>query len=230
MHRECRERFSRHWLQKKPLVSNPDMHHGTCVTHVPWCMSGSLTRRGRENVPGNPGACATRNFTYLARGPWTKCVCFAACFIKVTICLAREHFVDHIAMYVENHGYMNLHRVANCSMVHPTIEKDIFRIKLYMGAVVSETLYQTFFENLCMLTRRTKLYNARAVCWNQTICVSRKYLINISNIGSHLSSGNQVLHQYYGSGVCNFNSVFLSGGNNVYVTVNGSGFCHKSKW
>ena len=24
-------------------VSDPDMHHGTCVTHVPWCMSGSLT-------------------------------------------------------------------------------------------------------------------------------------------------------------------------------------------
>ena len=28
-----------------PLLggSDPDMHHGTCVTHVPWCMSGSLT-------------------------------------------------------------------------------------------------------------------------------------------------------------------------------------------
>ena len=25
------------------LVSGPDMHHGTCVTHVPWCMPGSLT-------------------------------------------------------------------------------------------------------------------------------------------------------------------------------------------
>ena len=25
------------------LVSDPDMHHGTCFTHVPWCMSGSLT-------------------------------------------------------------------------------------------------------------------------------------------------------------------------------------------
>ena len=24
-------------------VSDPDMYHGTCVTHVPWCMSGSLT-------------------------------------------------------------------------------------------------------------------------------------------------------------------------------------------
>ena len=26
-------------------VSDPDMHHGTCVTHVPWCMPGSLTSR-----------------------------------------------------------------------------------------------------------------------------------------------------------------------------------------
>ena len=26
-----------------PRVSNPDMHQGTCVTHVPWCMPGSLT-------------------------------------------------------------------------------------------------------------------------------------------------------------------------------------------
>ena len=24
-------------------VSDPAMHHGTCVTHVPWCMPGSLT-------------------------------------------------------------------------------------------------------------------------------------------------------------------------------------------
>ena len=30
------------------------------------------------------------------------------------------------------------------------------------------------------------------------------YLINIPNIESHLSSGSQVLHQYYGSGVCYF--------------------------
>ena len=24
-------------------ASDPDMHHGTCVTQVPWCMPGSLT-------------------------------------------------------------------------------------------------------------------------------------------------------------------------------------------
>ena len=50
-----------------PRVSNPDMH-------VPWCIPGSfnsgfLCIRWWGNVPGIPGACATRNFTYLVRGP-----------------------------------------------------------------------------------------------------------------------------------------------------------------
>ena len=63
-------RFSRCRIKRKPLVSDPGMHHGTCVTHVPWCMTGSLTHSGGKNVPGVSGACATRNFTYLVRGPW----------------------------------------------------------------------------------------------------------------------------------------------------------------
>ena len=58
-----------------PRVSDPDMHHGTCVTHVPWWMPGSLTSGflcGGENVPGIPGACTIHNFTYLARGPCSR--------------------------------------------------------------------------------------------------------------------------------------------------------------
>ena len=41
-------------------VSNPDMHHGTCVTHVPWCTPGSLTsgflwsRRRGKTFPAFP--------------------------------------------------------------------------------------------------------------------------------------------------------------------------------
>ena len=50
--------FPRRRFQRKLLVSDPGMHHGTCVTHVPWCMSGSLTCGGGENVRGIPGACA----------------------------------------------------------------------------------------------------------------------------------------------------------------------------
>ena len=50
--------FPRRRFQRKPLVGDPGMHHGTCVTHVPWCMSGSLICGDGENVPGIPGACA----------------------------------------------------------------------------------------------------------------------------------------------------------------------------
>ena len=63
-------------LSPPPRVSDADMHHGTCVTHVPWCMPGSLTSGvffksvAENNVPGIPGACTTRNFTYLVRGRW----------------------------------------------------------------------------------------------------------------------------------------------------------------
>ena len=51
MRRECRERFPRHRLQRKPLVSDPGMHHGTCVTHGgvsnPWCW-GKRSRHSRR--------------------------------------------------------------------------------------------------------------------------------------------------------------------------------------
>ena len=72
MRNECRERFPHHRLETKPLISDSGMHHGTHVTHVPRCMSGSLTRGGGGNVPGIPGVCATLNFTYLSIGPWHR--------------------------------------------------------------------------------------------------------------------------------------------------------------
>ena len=48
MRQECRERFPHHRLQRKPLVSDPGMHHGTCSTHVPWCMSEPRWRGKRS--------------------------------------------------------------------------------------------------------------------------------------------------------------------------------------
>ena len=57
-----------------PRINDPGMHHGTCATHVSWWMPGSQTSgsfgsRWRGKLPGIPGACTTRNFTYLVRGP-----------------------------------------------------------------------------------------------------------------------------------------------------------------
>ena len=43
-----------------PQLNDPEMHHGTCVTHVPWCMPGSLTssflcnRRRGKTFPAFP--------------------------------------------------------------------------------------------------------------------------------------------------------------------------------
>ena len=54
MRREFRERFPRHRLQRKPLVSDPSMHHDTCITHVPLCMPGSLTRCCGKTFPAFP--------------------------------------------------------------------------------------------------------------------------------------------------------------------------------
>ena len=80
MRRECRERFPCHWLQRKSLVSDPGMHHGTYVTCVPWCMPGSLNCSGGKNVPGIPGACATRVFVYLARSTWLQISARQQCY------------------------------------------------------------------------------------------------------------------------------------------------------
>ena len=81
MRRECRERFPHHRLQRNPLISDPGMHRGTCVTHVPWCMSGSP---GGENLPGTPGTCTTGNFTYLTRDPCSSVLKEAIGFSSAT--------------------------------------------------------------------------------------------------------------------------------------------------
>ena len=54
MRRECREQFPSQRRQSKPPVKS-----GHVSRHV---------RGGGENVPGIPGACATRSFTYLVIG------------------------------------------------------------------------------------------------------------------------------------------------------------------
>ena len=45
------------------------MHHGTCVP-CRKTYRDCLPAVAGKNVPGIPGACATRKFRYLVRGPW----------------------------------------------------------------------------------------------------------------------------------------------------------------
>ena len=60
-----------------PRVSDPDMQCGTCVTHVPWCKSGSLTscfflRRWRGKRSRHSWRMRKPQITYLVRGTWPK--------------------------------------------------------------------------------------------------------------------------------------------------------------
>ena len=69
MPRECRERFPRHRFQRKPLVSDPDMHHGKCVTHD--ACRDRLPAEARNTFPAFP-AHAQPAILYLVRGPWVR--------------------------------------------------------------------------------------------------------------------------------------------------------------
>ena len=59
-----------------PWVSDSDMHHGTCVTHVPWCMpewltSGFLWNRWRGKRSRHSRRMRKRHFYVSGKRPWT---------------------------------------------------------------------------------------------------------------------------------------------------------------
>ena len=65
-------------ISPPPWVSDLEMHHGTCVTHVPWCMLGSLTSsflwsRWRGKCSRHSRHMRNPHFYYLVRGPWLQC-------------------------------------------------------------------------------------------------------------------------------------------------------------
>ena len=61
-----------------PRVNDPGKHHGTCVTHAPWCMPGSLTSDflwGRSHGEGSRHSRRMRNPQFYVSGkrpmgPW----------------------------------------------------------------------------------------------------------------------------------------------------------------
>ena len=85
-----------------PRVSDPDMHHGTCVTHVPWYMPGSLTggflwiRRRGKTFPAFPAHAqpailriwqeAHECTDYVIGTLWVRWVRLNACYISYLLC------------------------------------------------------------------------------------------------------------------------------------------------
>ena len=65
-----------------PRVGGPDMHHGPCVTHVPWCMPGSLISgirwyRLRGKRSWRSRRMRKPQFSVSGKRPMTCCLLFA---------------------------------------------------------------------------------------------------------------------------------------------------------
>ena len=100
MRRECRERFPHHRGIAIP----------TCITARAWrtcrdvCrdryLAVSYEAGGGENVSGIPGACATRNFTYLARGPWQAIYKqYTTQHFRMNVPHGKRHSVARVAIH-----------------------------------------------------------------------------------------------------------------------------------
>ena len=87
-------RFPHHRL-KKDTASQRSRHASRHVRHACTVMDvGIANPQWRGNVPGIPGACATRNFTYLVRGPYWD-VTWASLRLKST---ATRALVDQVVL------------------------------------------------------------------------------------------------------------------------------------
>ena len=174
MRRECGERFPLDRLQRRPLVSGPGMHLGTCVTHVPWCLSGSLTRGGGENVPGIPGACATRNFTYLQRGPWSSLGTTGSSYLEY--------------MNITLHMFLIL--LSLLLVLHRSIYLHLFG---YFGCICICYSWIVFCRSGCYVPSFTNYCWNRFVPWNWLLSL-RSPSLRISSSGPAVPSHKTAFH------------------------------------
>ena len=103
------------------LVSDPGMHHGTCVTHLPWCKSGSLVRGGGNTFPAFPAHAQPANMRiwqeahcigslYRAQSsvhqpPYKICwasffICKAKCIFKVNPAYGNNDDLSYVPLVV----------------------------------------------------------------------------------------------------------------------------------
>ena len=86
-------------VSSPPRVSYPSIHPGTCVTHVPWCMPGSLTNgflssRWWENPSRHPRHMRNPQFYVSGKGPMASLSWISEEWMKDTGKIARLQRVN----------------------------------------------------------------------------------------------------------------------------------------
>ena len=86
----------------KPLVIDPGIHQGAYVTHVPCCLSGSITRGGGKNVPRHSRRMRYPQFNVSVKRPmissrlvWHACCTYSGftyCTVLLIAFVSRAQF------------------------------------------------------------------------------------------------------------------------------------------
>ena len=123
-------RNTRNVFPATDLKGNHWLAISACITARAWptCRDASRDRYPRcgENVPGIPGACAIRNFAYLARGPWQfSLVTF---WRRVLIRSSTGRF-SHTAQ-----GYAN--GIGSIILLHQTNDVDLINICTWITCIL----------------------------------------------------------------------------------------------
>ena len=116
MRRECRERFPRHLLQRKTQVSDPGMHHGTCVTHAVMHVGIADPRRwGNREI-----RCLYFVETVMV---WRAMIWPAACAPPTSLYLQKLQIRHKVAAIHAN--------CSKCSGVNDVVQSACMRISLW---------------------------------------------------------------------------------------------------
>ena len=93
-------------------VSDADMYHGTCVTHVTQCMTVSLTSgflwsqwRGKPSRHYILGICETHNFTYLVRSHCVGNVVLLSIFYYNGLCDNSTVWLYSVLLMMNQHCF-----------------------------------------------------------------------------------------------------------------------------
>ena len=109
-----------------PRVSDPDKHHGTCVTHVPWCMSGSLTcgflwSRWRGKRSRHPRRMRNPQFCVSGKRPIGYAVQLTICAYKPLVCSISQipnWVLVIVTFWMQNCGINDLMNLTNISSIN----------------------------------------------------------------------------------------------------------------
>ena len=174
-----------------PRVSNPDVHHGKCVTHVPWCLPGSLTSsslwcRWRGKRSRHSRCMRTAQFYVSGKRP-------IAVVLRLVSCIYNQETIDinTICNHTQCSNWNNLtlpQRIRDFMICHiasglfavPSIDDKINNIKsagqshhnlwcFYISYRILSGYYKSL--NICQMTRIKQLagWGMGCIFWVQGV-------------------------------------------------------------